>query len=358
MRKVFCRIILVTGLVATTIWLASLVFNFYDGRTQSVVAPAQPYQELIKMFEYDRSARLDLAEDSTGEEDGAMVHDITYASPRGGRVTATLVTPLTKGREVGLIFAHGAGGRRRDFLPEALLFAKAGAVSLLIDDPSVRPSKWRREIHDFGKPGQARAGFIQAIIDLRRGVDLLSTRPDVNPNRLGFVGFSFGATLGGILCGVEQRIQAYALMGGGLRLTEFLQRRYPQFAQDAYIRATAAFNVVNYIGHASPAAVLYQFGRQDANMPEQDALEFYRFGPEPKDILWWDGDHRLNTEATRHRVEWFHNKLGSDLLAPAVLRTKPSIATWGLILAVIAFCLVKFFKRAKNFRIEKKIDVC
>lgn len=233
-------------------------------------------------------------------------------------------------------------------MPEALLFAKAGAVSLLIDDPSVRPSKCRREIHDFGKPDQARAGFIQAIIDLRRGVDLLSTRPDVNPNRLGFVGFSFGATLGGILCGVERRVQAYALMGGGLRLTDFLQRHSPQLVQDAYIRAVTPFNVVNYIGRALPAAVLYQFGRQDANVPEQDALEFYRFGPEPKAIRWWDGGHQLNVEATRQRLEWFHTKLGSDLLDPALFRTKPSIATWGLILAVIAFCLVKIFKRAKR----------
>jgi hypothetical protein len=344
MRKVICLVILVAGLVSTIVWVARLLFDSSDGDSQSVAAPAQTYEELIKMFEYDRSAPLDLKENSSEEKDGAMVHEITYASPRGGRVTATLVTPHTTGREVGLIFAHGAGGRRRDFLPEAMLFAEVGAVSLLIDDPCARPSKWRRDIFDFDKPDQARAGFIQAIIDLRRGVDLLSARPDVDPNRLGFVGFSFGATLGGILCGVEQRIQAYALMGTVLRFTDFWQRR----GLDAYIRATAPFNVVNYIGHASPAAVLYQFGRQDANVPEQDAIEFYRFGPEPKDIRWWDGGHQQNIEATRQRVEWFHTKLGSDLLDPALFKAKPSIVTYGLIIAVITFCLVKIFRRVKS----------
>ena len=121
-----------------------------------------------------------------------------------------------------------------------------------------------------------------------------------------------------------------------------------QLVQDAFIRATAPFNVVNYIGHASPAAVLYQFGRQDPNVPEQDALEFYRFGPELKDIRWWDGGHQLNAEATRQRVEWFHTKLGSDLVDPALFRTKPSIATWGLILAVIVFSMVTIFKRVKK----------
>ncbi len=99
---------------------------------------------------------------------------------------------------------------------------------------------------------------------------------------------------------------------------------------------------------SSAATVLYQFGRQNANVPEKDALEFYRLSPGPKDIRWWDGGHQLHAEANRQRIEWFHAKLGSDLLDPALFRTKPSIATWGLIHAVIAFCLVKVFKRAKR----------
>jgi cephalosporin-C deacetylase-like acetyl esterase len=295
---------------------------------QAVSAQVPPFRELARMFDYDRRAPLDVKEHSVEEREGAKVYDLSYASPRGGRVTAYLVAPATKGRNVGIIFAHPAGGDRKSFLPEALTLAKAGAVSLLIDDPSARPAEWRRRMFVFTEPENDRATYIQAIIDLRRGVDLLAARPDVDAKRLGFVGFSFGATLGGILAGVERRIKAYALMGTASRLTDFwrsgqtpsLERLRASITKeqlDKYIETIAPFDVIHYIGQAAPSATLFQFGRRDANVPENLALEFYRAGSEPKEIKWWDGGHELNDEAMRHRAEWFHSRIGLAALKPA-----------------------------------------
>ena len=41
-------------------------------------------------FDYDRSALLNVKELSIQDRDGVSVHDITYASPRGGLVPAYL----------------------------------------------------------------------------------------------------------------------------------------------------------------------------------------------------------------------------------------------------------------------------
>src|SRR5499426_3415328 len=172
---------------------------------QSASTQVPPFRELARMFDYDQRALLDVKEHSVEERDGAKVYDISYASPKGGRVTAYLVTPATKGRHAGIIFAHPGAANRKAFLPEALMLARAGAVSLLIDDPSARPAEWRSRMFVLTEPENDRATYIQAIIDLRRGVDLLLARPDVDAKRLGYVGFSFGATLGGILAGVERR---------------------------------------------------------------------------------------------------------------------------------------------------------
>jgi dienelactone hydrolase len=304
------------------------LFGFLIVLCQAVSAQVPPYQELARMFDYDRRAPLDVKEHSVEERGGAKVYDISYASPQGGRVTAYLVAPATKGRHAGIIFAHPGGGDRKSFLPEALTLAKVGAVSLLIDDPSARPAAWRRRMFVFTEPENDRATYIQAIIDLRRGVDLLAARPDVDAKRLGFVGFSFGADLGGILAGVERRIKAYALMGTGTRLTDLwrsgntpytvrLRASITKEQLDKYIETTAPFDSVHYIGHAAPSAVLFQFGRRDGNWPEKLALEFYQAGSEPKEIKWWDGGHELNNEAMRHRAEWFRSRIGVAALRPA-----------------------------------------
>jgi len=62
---------------------------------------------------------------------------------------------------------------------------------------------------------------VQTVIDLRRAVDVVLSRPGVDPKRIGFVGHSFGATWGGVLAGVEKRIKAYVLMAGLPDIADF-----------------------------------------------------------------------------------------------------------------------------------------
>lgn len=56
----------------------------------------------------------------------------------------------------------------------------------------------------------------QGLEDMRRGVDVLCSRPEVDPNKIGATGFSLGAILSASLCGMEPRIsRAMLLLGGG-----------------------------------------------------------------------------------------------------------------------------------------------
>ena len=143
------------------------------------------------------------------------MHDISYASPRGGRVPGYLVVPAGPGPFAGIIFMHGAGGSRAGVLSQAIMYARTGAVSLAIDAPmSGGRAIPGEQFLDYRKPERTRDAFIQTVVDLRRGVDLLLSRPDVDPKRLAYVGGSFGAFVGGVLSGVEKRIRAYALRFG------------------------------------------------------------------------------------------------------------------------------------------------
>ena len=159
------------------------------------------FVRLKQRFDYDRAAPLEVQESSVQERSGVKLHDITYRSPVGGRVPAWLVVPDGKGPFAGILFGHwmmlGSPLKNRDeFLEEAVLLARAGAVSILIDTPLVRPGVV--EDKDPLSP-QVSSATRQQVIDLRRALDLLLAREDVDRKRIAYVGHSFDADVGAIL---------------------------------------------------------------------------------------------------------------------------------------------------------------
>src|SRR3954470_6539100 len=93
--------------------------------------PVPPFEELVRDFDYDRSALLNLREEKSEQRDGATVIELSYDSPRGGRVPATLVVPPGNGPFAAILFAHwmmpkSPVANRKEFLEEALLLARAG----------------------------------------------------------------------------------------------------------------------------------------------------------------------------------------------------------------------------------------
>jgi dienelactone hydrolase len=272
-----------------------------------------PIADLRPLFDYP-AAPLDVQEASIEVQGDVAVHDLSYASPMGGRVTAYLVVPPGEGPFAGILFLHPGGGSRASFLDEALALAQAGAVSLLIDGPEARPEPWGGEFNYT--PENDRLLFIQSVVDMRRGLDLLATREDVDPERVGFVGSSYGAHMGGVLAGVETRIQAYVLMSGFSRYSERIPGHIANVlpAEDlaAYLEAIVPLDAANYVGHAAPAALLFQCGRQDEIIDEVTLAHYYEAASRPKEILWYDAGHALDDQAWRDLTRWLGERLGLD----------------------------------------------
>ena len=57
------------------------------------------------------------------------------------------------------------------------------------------------------------------ISDLTQTVDYLETRDDIDTDKLGYYGFSWGAGLGAIVLALEERFSAAVLLDGGLGST-------------------------------------------------------------------------------------------------------------------------------------------
>lgn len=71
----------------------------------------------------------------------------------------------------------------------------------------------------------------------------------------------------------------------------------------------AAVNPIRFVGHAAPAALMFQFGTRDEFFPRYKFLEFAESGSMPKLIRWYDADHFLNEKACRDRIDWLSGRL-------------------------------------------------
>src|SRR5437667_10552422 len=125
----------------------------------------------VHRLDYDRNAPVDIREAGVEQHGGVAVRDISYASPKGGRVPAYLVFPKGKGPFAAVIWGHwywenSPMRNRKEFLDEAVALARAGVVSLLTDGPIARPG------HVESKdPLDERIAtdFIQQVIDMSSG---------------------------------------------------------------------------------------------------------------------------------------------------------------------------------------------
>jgi dienelactone hydrolase len=278
------------------------------------------YQDNLALFDYDAGAPLDVQETSTAGI-GVTRTDFTYASPKGGRVSATLLVPEGPGPFAGIVLMHGMPGKRQHVLYTGERFARAGAVVIAIDAPHARPEHQQRVSGAIALTELDRQEQIQLVVDLRRAVDLLLARPDVDPLRLAYVGFSYGGAMGGLFAGIEDRLQAYVLVvgdGGLVTHTTGLDDvggglyALPQEKREAWWDAMWPIEPVHFVAHAAPAALLFQSGRQDRAVPLPDAVRYQLAGSEPKDILWYDAGHGLGTEAEHDRAHWLEQHIGID----------------------------------------------
>jgi dienelactone hydrolase len=283
---------------------------------------AADFQSAVHFFDYDASQPLDIQDKVIQETSDYTIHDLTYASPKGGRVPAYLVVPKGKGPFAAILFGHYGLGTRSEFIPEAKFYAKAGAISLIPDYPWDRPEPWRKSVDHFDKPELDRAAYIQAVVDLRRGIDLLLARSDVDPKRLAYVGHSYGAQWGSILAAADKRLKGAVLMAGVAEtadivlrsddpgLTEF-RKSQPPGQLEKYVQATSDLDAVHFVGHAAPVTLLLQFANFERYFDKTSEQHYIDAASEPKRVLWYDTGHELNDpQALRDRYDWLVKEIG------------------------------------------------
>jgi dienelactone hydrolase len=287
-----------------------------------------------RVFDYDQKAPLEIQEAGVEHRGDVAIHDISYASPRGGRVPAYLVVPAGKGPFAAVLWGHWYWANseffnRKEFLEEAVALAHAGVVSLLTTGPGARPGhvQDRTPLNE-----QQVTDRIQQIVDMRRGADLLLARKDVDPQRLAYVGHSYNAEVGAYLSGLDKRFKAFVLMAGSmsdevdLKSEEYKQYRLKVGPEkfDAFLAKYGWLDPGKFVSHAAPAVVFLQYGSKDSLTPER-AHQYAAVVSEPKRFQLYDAPHALNAEARHDRVAFLTEQLKLSPLSPALVDAIPDL---------------------------------
>ncbi len=249
---------------------------------------------VIEYYGYDQAIPLldsvTVALDTTGY----TLLNVFYNSVHDKKVTGLLSLPKKGTSPLPvIILMHGLGDHKAvDYVEYGNdLFLKNGYAVMRIDISDHGDRK--KNFHDFDLTGTnkywTRNIITQTVFDLRRAIDFIETRKELNPKKIGYYGISLGGIIGTVFCGVDDRIKVpiVALAGGQLNLL---------YKKDALSNASKDFTSIieplNFVARISPRPFLMLNAKNDEIVPPvMSNLLFYK-AEEPKEIIWYDAKHR------------------------------------------------------------------
>ncbi|MDQ7064389.1 MAG: acetylxylan esterase [candidate division KSB1 bacterium] len=251
-------------------------------------------QETLDMryyYDYDRDFPLEAYVDTLGDR---LFH-ITYYSVNGKRVPALLSLPKARAAFYPVILMlHGIGDHKNaDYMQIGdSIFSAAGFAVFRLDIDL----HGERRLKNFSQKSAnkfsytLRNAMVQTVFDLRRAVDYLDTRDDIDSTRTAFLGISLGGIIGSVFCGVEPRVEypMIALAGGGLRMalgTEGLS--------DRITNMLAPVEPLNFIHRITPRPILFLNATDDEVIPRTSTEMLFNAAKEPKQILWYKAPHHM-----------------------------------------------------------------
>lgn len=154
-----------------------------------------------------------------------------------------------------------------------------------------------RTIEGFPNPPAWREVMIGSAKDLRRGVDYLETRPDIDPRRIAYYSVSSGASAGVIIPAVEPRLRASVLLGGGLFFW-----RWPPEADPFHFASRVRVPTLMINGKHD-----YYFDLETSQKPLFELLGT----PDKRHVVYESGHIPAErTESWRETLDWFDQHLG------------------------------------------------
>ncbi|MCB8933637.1 MAG: prolyl oligopeptidase family serine peptidase [Fimbriimonadaceae bacterium] len=150
-------------------------------------------------------------------------------------------------------------------------------------------------------PPKMRRTMEQSVLDVRRTVDWIASRPEFDTNKIGLAGTSLGAIVGATAYAVEPRFAAASFVLGGADLAHILWHSSRVVQQREVLRGAgylegslrdelSSIEPLTYLSERRPAPVFLVGARYDSVIPPADT-EKLRAALPGSQILWVDTGH-------------------------------------------------------------------
>jgi dienelactone hydrolase len=225
-------------------------------------------------FAYNRDQPLAPQVVAVNPIGGDETMSVSYVGADNDHVPALLALPPGGAKVPCIMYLHGLGRSKNDAVPLIAPLARLGIGVMAIDAPYQGARSQGKAALDsvLHNPTRLTAMLRQTAIDVRRGLDVLDERRECDPNRLGLVGFSFGAVIAAAVAGSDTRVRATVLLSASgdwrpaLRDPGILiapDESHNTAEYDAYLKALAPWNPAHWVGHIAPRPLLMVNGTHD-----------------------------------------------------------------------------------------------
>ena len=249
---------------------------------------------VVNYYDYDAGFPLQDSVHLIDDKNSYLQYYVNYLSVHDKKVTALLSIPKNVKKPMPvIILLHGLGDRKTvDYIETGnKAFIDSGYAVFRIDIDN----HGERRVHDYqfdftdGYRFSTRDLISQTVFDLRRAVDFLATRKEIDSTRIGYFGISLGGVIGTVFCGVDKRIKVpvIALAGGDLHLA-FGMEALTDEARNYF----SIIDPINFVALISPRPLLMINAENDEIIPPITSKLMYKKAGEPKKIIWYPTKHR------------------------------------------------------------------
>ncbi len=249
-------------------------------------------------YPVDHAKPLEAKQEVTREADNHTQYRVEFNGIKDDRVPAYLYVPKRKGDAKAALYPaillqYGSGGNKTSgYIVEiGKLFAARGYVVLTIDSPGQgeRRKKDNKPASILGLLGTDQV--MHYCGDYCRAVDYLESRPDVDKDRLGYVGISWGAITGITYVAYDPRIKAVGSMVGG---GNFLGLYTKKDAEKAATEGSTSSDPVHHVARIAPRPLLFINVTKDQMILKSWAQSLHKHAGVGSKVVWIDTDHYFN----------------------------------------------------------------